>query len=166
MNPYRQFIDVALAAQGCHYIWGGKGYLQFKDGGLKRHNFVDDKNVQLPVFDCSGLVTDALFKTTGMDLRGTHSSRVMLETFPIVEPDDRDELPEGSLILYPVHVAIDLGRGLVLDANGGDKTTVTILDAIQRGARVEVHRTNRPRATILGYRRIPLDTKELRVVQP
>lgn len=160
MTFQQRFIDIALDFQGCHYIWGGKGHLVFRDGKLTKHQFTDivDQSQKLLVFDCSGLVTVALWMASGgkIDLRGSHSASTIWHTFP-----ETKELGEGTLLLYPNHVSIDLGRGLVLDAHGGNQKTLTPLDAQLVGAKVEVHRINRPDSSLLGLRKLPLDMSEL-----
>lgn len=154
-----RFVDIALSFQGAPYIWGGKGLWQWKDGKFARHKFVDDKNISLMVFDCSGLVTQSLFLQSNgfIDLRATHSAKTILDTFPECKADYGD----GCLILYKSHVAIDIGRGRVVEANRGDQSTLSLLDAQNQGAKVEVHRSVRPTSSILGYRRIPKDLTEL-----
>lgn len=165
-TAYSRFIDAALSFQGKPYIWGGKASLIFQNGKLVKHKFVDENNDPLLVFDCSGLVTVALHMATigKIDLRGTHSAKTILDTFPQCADSKDGSFPEGTIICYPQHVAIDLGRGIVVDANRGDSKTVSILDAQRQGARVEVHRSIRPVSSIIGYRRIPLDKSELKVV--
>lgn len=159
-QKYRIFVNTCLSYQGAPYIWGGKGLFVFDPIKLKlqMHKFVTDQNVPISVFDCSGLVTLPLYNLFGIDLRATHSAAEILRTFPECNKDFGD----GCLILYHGHVAVDLGRDLVVDANRGDHTCLSVLDAKQRGAQVEVHRTIRPANAILGYRRIPLDKSELR----
>lgn len=146
--------------QGSPYIWGGKGRLQFWDGALLRHLFVDMNNAPINVYDCSGVVTCALYNVTAgkIDLRGSHSAAEILRTFPEVD----ESFGDGTLILYPGHVAVDLGRERVIDANRGDHTSISLQHAAEQKARVEVHRTIRPKSAILGYRRIPLDKSELK----
>lgn len=161
---YQQFVNAALLQAGAPYIWGGKGRLQFRNGQLLKHLFVDKDNNPINVFDCCGLVTHCIYNiTTGvLDFRGSHSVKTILDTFPICNEDFGD----GCLIIYgsshPSHVAIDLGRGRVVDAAGGDETTNSLQAALEANARVYVHRQNRPGSTVLGYRRIPLDKSELR----
>lgn len=163
MSPYSRFVDAALSFQGCHYIWGGKGKYIF-NSKLEMHKFTDpdDQQMLLNVFDCSGLVTVALHMATvgKLDLRGSHSAQTILDTFPECDRDFGD----GCLILYPGHVAVDLGRGRVVDAHRGNASTTSVLAAIQANARVEVHRDIRPARTILGYRKVPLDKSELKTV--
>lgn len=161
-SAYSRFVDAAVSFQGAPYIWGGKGSFVFDEGKLKQHKIKNLDNEPLMVFDCSGLVTVALQMATlnKLDLRASHSAKTMLDTFPICD----ENFGDGCLLLYPQHVAIDLGRGRVVDANRGTSKIVTVLDAMQNRAKVEVHRTIRAPSTLLGYRRIPLDKSELRVV--
>ncbi len=161
MTTEEKFIDAALKFQGCHYIWGGKGDKIFKDGKLGPHQFTEVNDVTKPlrIFDCSGLVTACLCIATdgALDLRGSHGAIDILAHFPITEARE-----DGCLFLYPGHVSIDLGRGLVIEASRGDHTTISIVAAMQRRARVEVHRNPRPTSSLLGVRRIPVDRSELR----
>ncbi len=160
IDKYQMFVEIALAQQGRPYIWGGKGQYAFKDGKLQKHPFMelDDGAQPISVFDCSGLVTHALWQMGIADLRATHSAAEILRTFP----ETTEAHGDGTLILYPGHVAVDLGRGRVVDAHRGDHTTTSILEANQRRARVEIHRDIRPHSSILGYRRVPLDKSELK----
>ena len=164
MTAYSRFVDAALSFQGCHYIWQGKGKYIWTPSKLMLHGFSDlnDPQLLLNVFDCSGLVTVALHMATvgKLDLRGSHSAQTILDTFPECDKDFGD----GCLILYQGHVAIDLGRGRVVDAHRGNSHTTSVLAAIQANARVEVHRDVRPARTILGYRKVPLDKSELKTV--
>lgn len=162
MTKYNNFVELALSFLDCHYIWQGKGLSRWTPQGLVKHKFTDLNNVPLFVFDCSGLVTHCLWEMSGgkVDLRASHSAQTILETFPLADANSGD----GTLILYPGHVSVDLGRERVVDAQGGDQATLSILDAEQRNAKVAVHRRNRLDSSILGYRRIPLDKSELRSV--
>ena len=161
-DRYRQFVDRALEYQGCPYIWQGKGLLMWTPQGLRPHKFSDlqDSTRSIEVFDCSGLVTHCLALTTQIDLRATHSAKTILDTFPECDKDFGD----GCLLLYPSHVAIDLGRNRVVDAHAGDSSTTSLLAAQARNAKVEAHRSLRAASSILGYRKIPLDKSELKTV--
>lgn len=162
-GAYSRFVDAAVSFQGCPYIWGGKSSMVFTPQGLKPHKFRDNDNQPILVFDCSGLITVALQMATlnKLDLRGSHSAKTIWETFPI----EHDlNFGDGLILCYKEHVAIDLGRNRVIDANRGTSKTVSLLDAQQSDARVEVHRSIRPVSSIIGYRRIPLDKSELRSV--
>lgn len=159
----KNFLDFALQECGTPYIWGGKGNRMWDLAGLATHKFVDANNKPITVLDCSGLVTWALYLATGgrFDLRGSHSAKVIWDTFPEARAEDA-----VKLLLYKSHVAIELNSelGLVLDANRGDENCRSVLHAMERGAKVEVHRNLRHPDTLLGYRRIPIDRSELRSV--
>jgi cell wall-associated NlpC family hydrolase len=154
MDLRTRFVDLALSYVGAPYIWGGKGNLLFRDGKLLK------SPLAMPVFDCSGLVTACLFQATQgkIDLIGTHSAQTIWDTFP----ESQGEASDGTLRLYEGHVAISLGRSRVVEAAGGDHTTLTVEDAADRNARVMAHVSNR--SGLLGYRRIPLDLSELRII--
>lgn len=159
---YKTFVDWALSQQGCPYIWGGKDKLVFVNGQLKPHAFTDlnDMTKPISVFDCSGLVTCALYVASLMriDLRGSHSAKTILETFPECSADFGD----GCLLLYDGHVDVCLGRGRVLGAHRGDSSCTNLQRATERNARVEAHPITRRSNTLLGYRRIPVDKAELK----
>lgn len=156
-----KFVDEALSQLGCPYVWGGKGYLIHNGYTLKPHKFTTNDEIAKPlrVYDCSGLVTHSLWVASNhkIDLRATHSAKAIFDTFPVTSIDE-----DGCLLLYPGHVAICLGRGRVVDAQGGDETTKTPLDALMRNASVQAHRINR--TNCIGVRRIPVDISELRKV--
>ena len=161
-DRYRAFVDRALLYCGAPYIWQGKGQHVWTPKGLKVHGFttIEDSTKLINVFDCSGLVTCCLNEELRIDLRGTHSAKTILDTFPECDKDFGD----GCLILYPGHVAIDLGRNRVVDAHAGDSSTTSLLAAQSRGAKVEAHRSLRSASSVLGYRKIPLDKSELKTV--
>lgn len=116
-----RFLDAALSQVGAPYIWGGKGGKQFRvdpsrGPGLYAHSF--GRNV----FDCSGLVTWAALEAGGLDQRGELSAKIILERF---QPAP-NEWESGVLRLYPGHVAIVLCEEIVLEAAGGDSSTLVI----------------------------------------
>lgn len=158
------FVNLALARIGSHYIWGGKDKLIFTPAGLVPHKFTElnDVTQALSIFDCSGLVTSCLFEASKgkLDFRGSHGARQILDSFPVAGAGEED----GTLRLYPGHVAISIGRGRIVEAAGGDESTTSIQAAINRDAKVRVGRDLRAPGTLLGLRRIPLDKSELRAV--
>ena len=74
------FIAAAQRHMGRPYVWRGKGAYLWTPRGLEPHDFTE------PVFDCSGLVTEALLTAGGPDLRATHNAQVMFSTFRVA-PD-------------------------------------------------------------------------------
>lgn len=160
MTLEETFVEIAASYIGCPYIWQGKGDQIWTPQGLVKNTFPNKL-----VFDCSGLITFALDKLNRIsnlglpNMIGTHSSRTIFDTFPITKTYEC-----GTLLLYPKHVAIDLGRGFVLDASGGDETTTSPIEALRRGASVKIHFNRRKPETLLGIRTIPLDKSALRAV--
>ncbi len=132
MNP-RSIVHHALRYLGAPYVWRGKGLDLWSPVAPLSHHWGEE------VFDCSGLVTTALKDAGGPDWRFTHSAQAL---FDELKPVDAGAF--GSLKFYGAnakavtHVAFDLGNGLVLEAAGGDSTTVTPSIAKQRGAKVRV----------------------------
>ncbi len=164
------FIDLAATYIKCPYVWGGRGNVIFVKGGVVPNTFFDKF-----VFDCSGLITYTLWKLGEMgiitnlpDMRGTHNTDIMFAQFP--KTDAREV---GTLLFWgrnkndpndTDHVAIDMGRGFILDASGGGSTTLTPQDARLKNAMVRMHYNRRDPKTFLGARRIPLDRSELKVI--
>lgn len=147
-------IDAARKHLGAPYVWRGKGKSLWTPRGLELHPWVGQ------VFDCSGLVTVALKAAGGPDLRATHSAQTMFDQFPIAD----DFEAAGVLRFYGksrsqvTHVAIctgrnDRGQVTVIEAAGGDETTVTPLVASWRGAKVR--EGAELRRDFLGSRRLP-----------
>lgn len=101
-----RFLELALGKLDCPYIWGGKGP---------------------DCFDCSGLVTWALLRCGGPDLRDTHNSARL---FDVSSPVD---VPKpGDLAFYRAakrieHVMVVLGHidgsAIVFGASGGGSST-------------------------------------------
>lgn len=160
MTEEEIFIDLAAGYIGAPYIWRGKGDYIWSPQGLIKNTFGSHPYV----FDCSGLVTFILNKMRTIpslklnipDMRGTHSAKTIEDTFPIAKTNEA-----GTLLLWPSHVAIDCGRGFVLEAAGGDETTLTPSDAARRpNAKVRFGFNKRGAPT--SFRRIPLDKSELR----
>lgn len=148
MTPQEHRYLLALQRRiGCPYIWAGKG----------DHAIRDQKVVLMAElgcergFDCSGTHTDTVRELGGNDLRGWWNAHAMLVNLP--EPSFDEVL---RLVLYGSnghadHVALELGvrvssgnilwTGFVIEAAGGDSTTLTAADALaspylKGGARV------------------------------
>lgn len=163
MTPEELFVEIAASYINCPYIWGGKGDLIFDTQKL-----VLNKNPFGPthplVFDCSGLITYSLRELANeldLDLppmTGSHSAKTILDTFPKAKSTNQF----GQLLLYPQHVAIDVGNGFCLDAHRGTADVLTPQQAKAKKAAVLMHRNTRNPKGILGVVRIPLDRRELR----
>lgn len=118
-----RFVEYLYAARDKHspYVWTGKGDMLWTIDGLVQSPFTQD------VFDCSGLITTALHRAGGPDLRGSYGSRQMFEQFDHVGSSDTKDL---RLRFYPGHVSFFHakrwnGRIEVIEAAGGGKATVT-----------------------------------------
>lgn len=127
MNPpmlsmmRRKFLKVGLELMNTPYIWGGK----------------DTTGV-----DCSGVVTFALFHTTGgrVDWRFSHNTDLLwLKLPPIVDPQPGDLAFYGGKDGDDVdHVMVCLGHGMVFGACGGRPDMKTAAQAAKWDARVKV----------------------------
>ncbi len=133
----RRCVAWALKRQGMPYIWGGKGETTWTPTNPRPTAQV----AQTPEgYDCSGLVASAVLAAGGPDVRFHWSAQTMWDQLPATTDGD-----DFALVLYGkgtarvTHVAIELGRGLVLEAAGGDQTTRTYLDAMRRGASVSIN---------------------------
>jgi len=163
-----QFIEVALQQVGAPYIWGGKGpHLFDAKRGLVGNPFIGNDWGKPPmlVFDCSGLITYALWKSGGADKRAHWNSQVMMEacpTYPAAESSRHVHHTHlrfyGKDAANVSHVAVGLGfidnRVLVLEAAGGDHTTTTVLEAERRAARVRCQFERR--ADLVATRSLPI----------
>lgn len=119
-----RFVEHLYAARDKHspYVWTGKGDVLWTLNGLVKNPFGTD------VFDCSGLITTALQRAGGPDLRASHGSRQMFEQFPVWGSRTDDTEKDLRLRFYPGHVALFHalrwnGRIEVIEAAGGGKQT-------------------------------------------
>lgn len=139
----KEFLAAALRHVGCPYIWGSRGPESF---------------------DCSGLITYALWECGGPDWRKSHNAeRLFRELEPmLLEVRDIGEMripvdaPAGSLAFYGPpggvnHVMLAVGDGRVFGACGGGSGTTTP----QRGACVQYRPSARYRPDLLSWRRLP-----------
>lgn len=144
----RGVIHAALRAQGCLYLWQGKGHELWTPNGLKSNG------LGIPAYDCSGLVTCALHDAGGPDWRATHNAAALWQA---LRPADSAGA-FGVLRFYGgarvSHVALSLGNDLVLEAGGGDQTTTSLEIARRQGARVRVVFDGR--RDLMGARLLPL----------
>lgn len=147
MTNTQLFIEAMLAEVGAPYVWGGKGTHIFDaTHGLVNSPYfnVEKEQDRLKVFDCSGLVTWGLMRAAGKDKRGAWSSSVMADTLENLHGDtEKPHLRyygKGRNAITHIACAIHRldGRWLMVEAAGGDSSTRTPLDAMERGAKVRV----------------------------
>lgn len=156
----RNVVTAALRQLGLPYLWAGRGDWYVRGTEMRP---VRDAGCDFLAFDCAGLVGWSCWKAGGPDLRNWWAADHLYQALPFSRPD------EFSLAFYgprahATHVAIELGRGLVLEAAGGDSTTTTYEAALKRGARVRVgfeQRTDKLGSrSLAGLRSLPLRPKE------
>lgn len=152
MSEFEQkFMEAAIKQLGSPYIWGGHGdWIWRKTGPVSMA-----KNGGCPKgFDCAGLVTFCAKAAGGPDLTKTWNAQTMADKLPEASPNDPYCLTVyGNAMNLVSHVAILVGSSvphLLLQASGGDHTTLTFTDAIKRGALVSLG--YRSRGDLLGYR--------------
>jgi cell wall-associated NlpC family hydrolase len=137
----KDFLAKAFALEGTPYIWGGKNHQ-----GI----------------DCSGLVTVSLHEAGGPDWTQTHGAANLWEALPKVE---EQELVRGHLVFFGnerghiYHVGIYLDAKETLEAAHGDHTCTNLEEAKRRdqGRGARVCRRNWRRASLKGFRALPLD---------
>lgn len=134
-----RFLTHVLEQLGAPYVYGAAG----------------DVHHGRKCFDCSGLVTWALQKTGGPDMRAFHNTRRMWDEFP-----SADAPKPGTLVLYgppgePHHVMVYVGEGVVVGASGGGRSTLSVGDAEAAGAKVRLCPRLDYRPDRLGLRELP-----------
>lgn len=155
MTPFtRAVVGYALKQVGKPYIWAGRGDFVLRDGKKVKTAMVgvDGGNV----YDCSGLVTDAIRAADGTDLRLNWNADALWRALPNVDTETDDGDDDYRLRFYgpkggrATHIAIALGNGLIIEASGGDSKTLTYKDAVLAGACVQCHFETR--RDVLGTR--------------
>ena len=154
MTFTERVIEEALKQVGAPYIWAGKGNALWTPAGLEPHT-------RLPtnlVFDCSGLVTWAIWKAGGPDWRAAHNQSTLLAMLRL--RDGKVDLTRPHLRYYGIdkehtsHIALALGRvdtrTLVVEAAGGGPAT----RSPHPGAQVFCHFEQR--ADCVDYTLLPL----------
>ena len=114
-------------------------------------NFIGTKyryNRQNPLagFDCSGLMVECLRAFGFIKYNEDYSSQGLYNLMD--EKNSRNVLVRGSLIFFGkneksiTHVAMCVGNGLMIEAGGGGKTTLTEEDAALNDAFVRIRPIN------------------------
>lgn len=105
------------------------------------------------VFDCSGLVTSAIFGAGGADLRPTHRAQTLAdESVETQNPQEGDLVFYGSDWQSVIHVAVWLSGGRVLSANGATHTITDLTEAINQNHRIEIEPSVHFRKDFLGIK--------------
>jgi cell wall-associated NlpC family hydrolase len=114
----KPLIDYAEKFYGVPYKWGGENPMQG--------------------FDCSGFI-QWIFRSIGMDPRGDQTAQVYYSYFS--NRGNRLPTPEkGALLFFGVnsekisHIALAISSYQMIEAGGGDRTTVSYDDAFNNGA--------------------------------
>lgn len=184
--PFKRFdqqvVELALGQLGAPYLWAGRGNWCVR--GPVGHGTITPVAEQgVPpsrpagggepglAFDCAGLVGWAAWRCGAPDLRGLWGADTFWHWLPEYDPGGEDPGECHRLVFYGqlsriIHVAIDLGRGLVLEAAGGDETTLLYSDATRRPmARVrvgpELRRDRVGSRSLLAVQHLPRDPSTL-----
>lgn len=150
-----RILNHAMSQAGAPYIWQAKGDIIWTPGTPALNPFG-------PSFDCSGLVTWAMWKSGNKDMRLTHNAQMLFnELVPTSSGTEAEAKPVlcfyGKSPTGITHVALGFslyGEAYVVEAAGGDSTTTTIAEAKKRGARVRVGPAIR--GDFVGSRRLPV----------
>ena len=106
-------------------------------------------------FDCSGLVTWALYAATGKDLRGTHNSQRLHDESPALDAPPGFVAQPGDLCFYGAdaagvsHVAVWLSDSECISADGATPKILNPKDVeAHRDYRVRIHKSPRFRGDL------------------
>lgn len=121
-------IQTALSTLNKPYIWGGKS--------------------PLLGFDCSGLI-EYILRSVGMDPAGIQNSQMLYDYFKLHGVQGSPDA--GALVFYGKnlsdisHVAFMLDEIRVIEAGGGNETTISFEKSIEKNAYVRIRPyTHRP----------------------
>lgn len=149
-----KFMRFVLSKEGCDYCWPTKenGY-SGKDLGIAKY-----KNV----YDCSGLVTAAVYSITeGMENWRDWNAHKLYSVLP-----ETTRATEGVLAFYGTvthinHVMVMCADGRAFGARKGGKKVVTPEIAKQVGAGVMYASSHNYRKDFRGFRRLFDETEKL-----
>lgn len=116
-------VPFALSLLGKPYLWGGKN--------------------PLTGFDCSGFV-EWVLSAYGIDPPGVVNSQAIYEYFLKDNKCLHEVLGPGSLCFYGkstkeiTHIALMVNQFQLIEAGGGDSSTVSLEEAKKRGACVRL----------------------------
>lgn len=144
-------MEAAIKQLGTPYIWGGHGDWIWTPTGPAS---MQKKGGCPKGFDCAGLVTECVRLAGGPDLTKTWNAQTMASQLPEASPNDPFCLTVyGKALDLVSHVAIGIGASvpqLLIQASGGDQTTINFTEAVKRGACVNLG--FKGRRDLLGYR--------------
>ena len=126
-------IDYGMRFIGSPYSWGGNG----------------------PYFDCSGYVQECL-QRIGRDPAYDQTAQMLYDT--LLRDGWKIYVDRGSILFFGsatnriTHTGIALNKNFMLECGGGDSTTDTLSDAVERGAMVRIRRIRRDLIVGLAFR--------------
>lgn len=132
MDYSERAFECGATQLGSPYVWRGKGDLLWSANspGFTRHNW--GRNV----FDCSGLVTWALWAAGGPDLRLVENAQTLCDRLPptfgagphLRFYGEHDRVTHVAFAWGEDSAGPGVGPRLVLEAAGGDHSTVSPTD--------------------------------------
>lgn len=148
-----RFMSYLRSKLGRPVLWDMKGEAKY------------DNVIISDVFDCSGLVTCALYNAGCGDMRQTHNAQKLAN-----ETQATENPVEGDLVFYGqgtnrvIHVGVWLPGGQCLTGSGASKQVATILDAIRARHCVEIRPVLKYRLDFLNIHSNKwISTKEVNV---
>jgi hypothetical protein len=152
-----RFVEFILSKENCDYVWPDPSN-NYSGKDLKIAKY---KNV----YDCSGLVTSALYSATGgkLDWRSAKNAQAL---FDACEPLKSKPKDKPCLAFYGPgknainHVMVVFPDGRAYGACSGGRWCLTPEIAKAKGARVRFRASHRYRDDFRGFAAIPLPTKE------
>lgn len=124
----KKILEAAMSYIGCPYIWGGKGAAIWSPQGSVLHGF------NTPVFDCSGLMTQAFFDAGLGDFKFVHNAQTLFDKLKPPPVQNKLYAEERPLIAFfgagaghVTHVGIEVslyGRIYIIESAGGGSNTL------------------------------------------
>jgi hypothetical protein len=129
-----KLVEFARSKVGVPYIWAGRSDFYVVGGAIKP---IADAGCP-EAFDCAGLIDWAAWRAGANDLRWWWGADHLFKLLPEPGPDEVFRLRLYGTPQHAWHVALDLGDGTMLEAAGGDHTTLTADIAAAHNARVRI----------------------------
>lgn len=139
-----QMHDWLVQQEWLPYVYDAKGECH-----------ADPAGKQVACYDCSGLVTCALFHAGGPDWRKTHGAAGLFDALEHVEEPLPMDIAAYGAPGHVDHVMVVWGDGRVYGASGGNSYTTSVELALARKACVHFKDSVAYRPDFRAYLRLP-----------